>query len=215
MSPVKLEPPIEVKRIRDEIKALMSCKDSSGKNVGSAKCGIYAFFDYDGEPIYVGQTYEGLSSRVGRHLTGQRSDAVAKHVLDPFEVCDVEVWPFWGLEKLPIEERKERLNAAEFTVFQLLIKKSYFGAILNEGNVVELPKVKLPESTRRRIIPDDIYERRKHSDLRIARRANTIANLAQVISEREVNQGLRQVLHTQAQRLEHLAKQRLDETNDE
>src|SRR2546425_8318935 len=62
-------------------------------HIGSHKWGIYAFFDYDGEPIYVGQTYEGLGSRIGRHLTNQRTDAVAMNVLDPFEVCEIRVWP--------------------------------------------------------------------------------------------------------------------------
>ncbi|MDE3051298.1 MAG: GIY-YIG nuclease family protein, partial [Nitrospirota bacterium] len=54
---------------------------------------MYAFYDYDGEPIYVGQTEEKLSGRVSRHLTNQRTDAVAMNVLDPFEVAYIEVWP--------------------------------------------------------------------------------------------------------------------------
>lgn len=61
--------------------------------IGSFTWGVYAFFDYDGEPIYVGQTKESVSGRVGRHLTGQRTDAVAKSVLDPLEVKDIQIWP--------------------------------------------------------------------------------------------------------------------------
>jgi hypothetical protein len=49
----------------------------------------------------------------------------------------------------------------------------------------------------------------KHPDTRIARRASTIANLACVISERNVSKGLRPTLLTQAQRLEQLAARRL------
>jgi len=45
-------------------------------------------------------------------------------------------------------------------------------------------------------------------NFRIARRANTIANLARVISERKVSRGLRQTLLTQARRLEKLAAER-------
>ena len=63
------------------------------RTVGSHTWGIYAFYDYDGEPIYVGQTFEGLASRIGRHLTNQRTDAVAMNVLDPFEVAEIRVWP--------------------------------------------------------------------------------------------------------------------------
>jgi hypothetical protein len=47
-------------------------------------------------------------------------------------------------------------------------------------------------------------------DVRIARRAQTIAKLAQVISERDIQKhgGLRRVLLVQSQRLESLAKER-------
>jgi hypothetical protein len=58
---------------------------------------------------------------------------------------------------------------------------------------------------------DEIFAARSHPDIRIARRAQTIANLARVISEREVSGGLRITLLTQARRLELLANQRLRE----
>ena len=61
----------------------------------------------------------------------------------------------------------------------------------------------------RRIIPENIYPQRKHPDVRIARRASTIASLARRISERSVQRGLRTTLLTQAKRLERLADQRL------
>ena len=61
--------------------------------VGAVRWGVYAFIDYDGQPIYVGQTRESLGSRIGRHLTNQRTDAVAMAVLDPFEVRFVRAWP--------------------------------------------------------------------------------------------------------------------------
>jgi len=72
-----------------------------------------------------------------------------------------------------------------------------------------MPQVELSESYRRRIIPEDIFPHRKHPDVRIARRASTIASLARVISERKVSKGLRQTLLTQARRLERLAEERL------
>ena len=61
-------------------------------------------------------------------------------------------------------------------------------------------------------IPDDIFPNRKHPDIRIARRANTIASLARVISERKVSKGLRRTLLTQARRLERLAAERLKDS---
>src|SRR5262245_49117938 len=58
------------------------------RRVGNFRWGVYIFYDYDGEPIYVGQTNEMLRTRIRRHLTNQRTDAVAMSVLDPFEVYE-------------------------------------------------------------------------------------------------------------------------------
>src|SRR5882724_1487155 len=126
-----LGPPSDVIAIRKEIEAFFKSTAGDGKKIGSHKWGIYAFFDYDGEPIYVGQTYEGLGARIGRHLTNHRTDAVAMNVLDPFEVAEVRVWPF-ELEALSKNERIELLDKAEFTVFQKLLAESALGAVLNE-----------------------------------------------------------------------------------
>ena len=84
---------------------------------------------------------------------------------------------------------------------------------MNEVPVAKAPVIKLPKSVRARIVPEWIYKLRHHSDVRIARRADTIARLAKVISERQVQPGLRQTLLTQARRLEHLARQRLKEVD--
>ncbi len=83
--------PEDVAAIRAEIRKFFSTKDASGNRIGSYKHGVYAFYDYDSEPIYVGQTEEKLSGKVSRHLTNQRTDAVAMNVLDPFEVAYIEV----------------------------------------------------------------------------------------------------------------------------
>jgi hypothetical protein len=185
----------------------------NGRKIGNAKWGVYAFYDYDGEPIYVGQTNEMLRSRISRHLTNQRTDAVAMNVLDPFEVAEIEVWPIWELqgEKSGSVDSKSILNSAEYTVFQQVLKKSSFGAVLNEGDIAPTKLFGLPPSIRGCIIPQELYDQRKHPDVRIARPATTIAALARVISEREVSKGLRRTLKTQARRLERLATQRYDE----
>lgn len=203
--------PQEVAAIRSEIDHFLRSKDQMSRIVGNARHGVYAFYDYDGEPIYVGQTSERLRVRIRRHLTNQRTDAVAMNVLDPFEVADIEVWPLFDLEKADAQEIKQVLNATEYTVFQKVLNESSFHAVLNEKDIAPNVIVDLPPSFRQRIIPDDIYERRKHPDVRIARRANTIASLARVISERSVSKGLRRTLLTQARRLERLASVRLDQ----
>lgn len=206
-------PPPEVHEIREWISAAFSELDDQGREVGDAKFGVYAFFDYDGEPIYVGQTRESLRTRIRRHLTNQRTDAVAMSVLDPFEVLEVAMWPLWELEDVgsPQGERTKRLNDAEFTVFQAVLAESSFSAVLNEKDPPTGDWASLPESVRVRIVPDDVYELRRHPDTRIARRAETIAALAKVIGERSVSKGLRRTLLTQARRLEALARGRYDE----
>ena len=209
------DPPADVKAIRDLIRAFYGLTDEQGRKVGQAKFGVYAFYDYDGEPIYVGQTTESISTRIGRHLTGQRSDSVAKSVLDPFEVLEIEAWPFWDLQQRKAAEVKDIINAAEYTVMQQVLKQSKFGAVLNEGAIQKAKKVKLPKSHRARIIPEDLIELRRHPDVRIARRASTIASLSKVISERAPSKGLRVTLETQARRLQELASRRLDDFEDE
>ena len=200
--------PGDVEAIRKEIRTFLQTKNPEGTNIGNSTFGIYAFYDYDGEPIYVGKTYEGLSSRISRHLTNQRTDAVAMNVLDPFEVAEIRVWPL-NFQRLKKQEARELLAQAEYTVYQKLLRESKLNAVLNEKPPSKTLPFKLPKDYRGRIIPDDIYPARKHPDIRIARRANTIASLARVISERKVSKGLRRTLLTQARRLEKLAAERL------
>ena len=72
--------PPDVAAIRTEIRRFLDTKGAAGRKIGGGK-GVYTFYDYDGEPIYVGQTKESIRSRIGRHLTNQRTDAVAMNVI--------------------------------------------------------------------------------------------------------------------------------------
>ena len=103
----------------------------NGEKIGDCQHGVYLFYDYAREPIYVGQTKEQLRARIRRHLTNQRTDAVAMSVLDPFEVAEIEMWPFWE----PPEDVKDTLNRAEFTVYCQALQKSSFNAVLNEKEI--------------------------------------------------------------------------------
>jgi len=213
-------PPFETNDLRKNLAAYLD-SEFEGNKVGNYKFGVYAFFDYDGEPIYVGQTNEKLRTRIRRHLTNQRTDAVAMSVLDPFEVYEVEVWPlpqFDGIARgqNPSEYKRacEHLSALEFVIFEKAIRESKFKAILNEKDP-PTPKrsVQIPESYRRKVVSEDVFNIRKHPDFRIARRALILARLAQVISERQVQTGLRRTLLTQAKRLQWLAQRRYDHTS--
>jgi hypothetical protein len=202
--------PREVQLIRQAISAVMRQPDTQrpSQTIGQAKAGVYAFYDYDDEPIYVGQTAEGFAGRIGRHLTGQRSDAVAKYVLDPFEVRTVAMWSFPEIGDLPSKQRKAALDPYEYTVYRRLLAASAFHAVLNEGNIPPAAPRELPVPVTGVIIPDEIFPDRAHPDVRIARRALTISLLAKNISERRVSKGLRRTLTTQTQRLNELAQRR-------
>lgn len=136
------------------------------------------------------------------------------HVLDPFEVAEIEMWPFWDLSESKnkiSKESKDLLSRAEFTVYQMALGQSTFGATLNEGNIPSKDVIEMPPSIREFILAPELRSIRKHPDLRLARRAQTFAELARVISERQVKVNLRTTLLVQAQRLEYLARSRLDE----
>jgi hypothetical protein len=49
-----------VAAIRKQIDRFLDSQDPGGNRPCNAKCGVYVFYDYDGEPIYVGQTNEQL-----------------------------------------------------------------------------------------------------------------------------------------------------------
>lgn len=187
--------------------------------ISATKWGVYAFYDYEDEPIYVGQTNESLRVRIRRHLTNQRTDAVGMRVLDPYEIRSVEMWPLFefsnGKKNLPVEEKRLHLNRLERTVYQRAISASKFGVILNEKIPPDFPLLsdaELPTPYRFPVVPDDVLAERQHSDNRIARRAETLGRLANVIRERgSVSNGLRRVVVVQAVRLAWLGAVRLAE----
>ncbi|HUZ67087.1 MAG TPA: GIY-YIG nuclease family protein [Beijerinckiaceae bacterium] len=210
-------PPFETEDLRANLARYLDTpfQDPRGATakIGNYKWGVYAFFDYDGEPIYVGQTYEKLRTRIRRHLTNQRSDAVAMSVLDPFEVFEIEVWPLPQFQRASGKDTaaRQHLDALERLITQQAVDKSEFKAILNEKDppVGELA-VKAPPSFRARTVSERVHELRSHPDFRIARRALIISRLAQVISERKVQGGLRRVLLIQAKRLQWLTHRRYE-----
>ncbi|MGJ1606002.1 hypothetical protein [Clavibacter sepedonicus] len=72
------------------------------------------------------------------------------------------------------------------------------------------PRIELPRSYRFPPVPADMREDREHPDIRIARRAGTLARVAAVAHERgEVSSGLRRVIVIQAIRLADLTAARL------
>jgi len=214
-------PPFETEDLRSNLTRFLDSafQDPSGATtlVGNYRWGVYAFFDYDGEPIYVGQTNERLRTRIRRHLTNQRTDAVAMSVLDPFEVFEIAVWPLPEFEavnpknKAEAKPAKLHLDALERLITAKAVADSKFKAILNEKDPPPgALTLEEPPTFRGRIVSERVHELRSHPDFRIARRALIISRLAQVISERKVQGGLRRVLLIQAKRLQWLASRRYE-----
>ncbi len=211
--------PFETRELRLGLKKFFQLLHTDAKTgkaaaIGSFRWGVYIFYDYDGEPIYVGQTNEKVSGRIGRHLTNQRTDAVAMSVLDPFEVFEIEVYPLPQYNNIAsshndFKAAKQHLDALEFYVHEKAKSQSRFKAILNEKDPPKpITKFAVPISIRGRIVSDQVRELRGHADTRTARRAQIIARLSQTIAERQVQVGLRRTLVTQAKRLNWLADER-------
>jgi hypothetical protein len=201
-----------IREFRDLLEAALTATDENGRKWADAQWGCYAFYDYDAEPIYVGQTNERLRTRIRRHLTNQRTDAVAMRILDVFEVAEMKVWPLWDLQGRRATDREARaiLDATEYTAYREAIEASNLGAILNEKIPPVSPRVLLPPSMLFPLASTRMREERGHPDVRIARRAEGLARLAAVVHERgEVSDGLRRVEVIQAVRLAYLAACRL------
>lgn len=197
---------------RKAIDLAFAQKDAQGREFRKCKCGIYAFLDYRGEPLYVGQTYENLSGRVGRHLTGQRSDAVNAGVLDPSEVAYIRLWPLWDLKATGVDVTKT-LNDLEFTIHEQESKRSRFGAIPTVkhplGELVDVPD----ESYFFDILPRG--EGGEHSvdpDARISGYVDQLLTMTRNIEKRDgrVSAGLREAVVLQSLKIMEALEARVD-----
>jgi 2-polyprenyl-6-methoxyphenol hydroxylase-like FAD-dependent oxidoreductase len=69
--------------------------------------GVYILCDLDDVPIYVGQSVDGIRSRVRRHLTSARSDIIANRQIDIWEVAWVRAFPV--VDRLEIADLENAL----------------------------------------------------------------------------------------------------------
>lgn len=68
--------------------------------------GVYVLCDLDEVPIYVGQSKDGIRSRVSRHLTSARSDIIANRQIDVWEIAYVLAYPIADVQDItPTENR--------------------------------------------------------------------------------------------------------------
>jgi hypothetical protein len=125
--------------------------------------------DLDQVPIYVGQSIDGIRSRVNRHLTSARSDIIANRQIDVWEIA--WVWAY------PVMERTQ-ISPLENTLFHEFHGRS---ALMN-GKVPKLPNTpaKSPEPSQRiQVMPDVEIAEKRDPSLRLPRQAE---HYSQIVS---------------------------------
>jgi hypothetical protein len=123
--------------------------------------GCYVLCDLDDVPIYVGQSVDGIRSRVNRHLTSARSDIIANRQVDIWEIA--YVWTF------PVAKRAD-IGPLEDAIFHKYHPKS---ALMNgkmpakpaKGTVIPKP------AQRVQVIADEEIAEKKDPALRLPRQS--------------------------------------------
>ncbi|WP_215767523.1 GIY-YIG nuclease family protein [Gluconobacter cerinus] len=95
------------------------------------KIGVYVLCDLNQQPMYVGQSKDGIRSRVARHLTSARSDIIANRQIDVWEIAWVFAYPV---------ENKEEITPLEGLLFHHF--NSY--SLLMNGSIPPVPSPGTP-----------------------------------------------------------------------
>lgn len=171
---------------------LQQYRDRQLRNLTSA-IGVYALCDLDEIPIYVGQSMDGIRTRVRRHLTSARSDVIANRQLDVWEIAYVWAWPMAGALRDQVNGVEQHLTHEYHSQHPLM-------------NGIFLPKpshnVIVPDRQMVRVLPEEEIERRKDPTLRLPRQAAQFNNLFSWILEVKNNEELRRTLEAHFDRLQ-------------
>ena len=133
----------------------------------TGETGVYALCDLDEVPIYVGQSKDGIRSRVRRHLTSARSDVIANRQIDVWEIAFVWGWPMEG---------DAHIDALEAHTFHLYHPQSPLmnGSIPAEHGPLAFP---VPDRLRVQIMSDEEIETRRDPAYRLPRQAEHFVRL--------------------------------------
>ncbi|PTS83363.1 excinuclease ABC subunit C [Pseudomonas sp. HMWF032] len=132
----------------------------------TTKIGVYALCDLDNIPIYVGQSKDGIRSRVSRHLTSARSDIIANRQIDVWEIAYVWTYPVAS---------KDAINDLEAQLFHAFNQTSQLmnGTVPLDRGYGAAPK---PEQIVQ-VMPDDELRERKDATQRLPRQAGHYAQI--------------------------------------
>ncbi|MGR9423619.1 GIY-YIG nuclease family protein [Rhizobium leguminosarum] len=154
--------------------------------------GVYALCDLDGDPIYVGQSEDGIRSRVQRHLTSARSDIIANRQVDVWEVAYVKAFTVTNVSDIgPLE-------AMLFSAFDAT-KTLMNGSILRYSG--DLPDPLPLPSQMVQVLTDDEIKVRLDPSLRLPRQVEHIGRLIDHILSVKDTAQLRRSLSAHFERL--------------
>lgn len=123
--------------------------------------GVYVLCDLDNIPLYVGQSTDGIRSRVARHLTSARSDIIANRQIDVWEIA--YVWAY------PVNSKSE-ISDLESALFHELSAQAKLvnGAVPNKVVGIEIPEPSVVVC----VIPEDEMISRREPARRLPRQAS-------------------------------------------
>ena len=158
--------------------------------------GVYALCDVDEVPIYVGQSTDGIRSRVQRHLTSARSDVIANRQLDVWEIAYVWAWPIG----------REHIGALEAHLFHEFNAQSPLmnGTVPAHPGELSFP---VPEKQRIQVLSDEDIELRRKPIYRLPRQAQHYERLLDHILTVKDSHDLRRSLQAHFERLRRYHQQ--------
>lgn len=153
--------------------------------------GVYALRDLDGVPIYIGQSTDGIRTRVRRHLTSARSDVIANRMIDVWEIAFVWAWPAPDLQSIPL------LEAFLFCLFDAQNTLMNGKIMANPGT---LP-FDVPEKQIVQVIDSETINDRLDPQQRLTRQISQYLNLVDYILTVKDEVHLKRALHAHFERL--------------
>jgi len=155
--------------------------------------GVYVLCDLDEVPIYVGQSEDGIQSRVRRHLTSARSDVIANRQIDVWEIAFVWAWPV---------QEKIHLNTLEAFLFHRFNDNK---TLMNgsKPQIIEALDFTEPEKQCVQIMEDDEIHTRRDPALRLPRQIEHVGRLVDHILNVKDSAQLRTSLVAHFERLKN------------
>jgi len=164
--------------------------------------GVYALCDLDKTPVYVGQSVDGIRSRVRRHLTSARSDIIANRQVDVWEIAYVMAWP------VTMKDMIEPLEAHLFHRFD--VRKALMnGTIPADPGELDF---QIPDDSIIQVISDDDIQTRRNPEFRLPRQIEHYQRLVDHILNVKDSKQLRRSLRAHFERLSAYHSQFLSQT---